>query len=366
MDQIKTKSIGKDFVDVGEYILEDTPRTRFAFKAQMHPRGIRGDIIRYKKDSDGNIEAVIPVDFRSLHNEEGVKITLSTEAICKLSERLKELQTLLKEEGVQPGTQEYSVVPSNALVINDSNKADAIRQLLDKDYGEEIWSALVDNNPDIATRLANSRLQENREKVLEIFDSMMKNDDVKESDWQVFFESNTWIFGYGLRYQILSVIQSQANYGGMNYTGSGQQRGDFLTATEAETKYTCLVEIKKPATNLLQKCQYRNSAWGISSELAGAVSQIQTNCAQWEISDSRSEANQEMLRDIFTVSPKGIVIVGNTKELNTFNKRSSFEHFRREIRNPEIITYDELYERARFIVTSQHEGNNEFEEDVPF
>ena len=71
MDQIKTKSIGKDFVDVGEYILEDTPRTRFAFKAQMHPRGIRGDIIRYKKDSDGNIEAVIPVDFRSLHNEEG-------------------------------------------------------------------------------------------------------------------------------------------------------------------------------------------------------------------------------------------------------------------------------------------------------
>jgi len=104
----------------------------------------------------------------------------------------------------------------------------------------------------------------------------------------------------------------------------------------------------------LQNTQYRNGAWGISNELAGAVSQIQVNCAQWEIYDSRFEQNRERLSNTITVSPKGIVVIGNTSELNCWNKQNSFERFRREIRNPEIITYDELYERTRFIV----EGSN--------
>ncbi len=47
-------------------------------------------------------------------------------------------------------------------------------------------------------------------------------------------------------------------------------------------------------------------------------------------------------------------MIGNTSELKCWNKQNSFERFRREIRNPEIITYDELYERTRFIV----EGSN--------
>ena len=37
---------------------------------------------------------------------------------------------------------------------------------------------------------------------------------------------------------------------------------------------------------------------------------------------------------------------------NNEEKYSSFELFRRNIQNPEIITFDELYERATYIVTS--------------
>jgi len=47
----------------------------------------------------------------------------------------------------------------------------------------------------------------------------------------------------------------------------------------------------------------------IHSELSGAVSQIQVNCAQWEKSGARTEHNREKL-EIYTVSPKGIVIIG--------------------------------------------------------
>lgn len=366
MDVITTQSRGNQFVEVDrEFILEDTPRTRTVFKAAMHPGGIRGDIIRYRKDPNGSYEELVPVNFNSLHPDEGVKITLPTEATKTLYETLKELETVLEEQGIHYGTRDFTLVDTNALVIDDRNKADIIRRLLDAHYGEDVWEQLSRSNPDIATRLANSKIQEDRIEILHRFEEMLQNEELSEGDWQDFFEANTWIFGYGLRYQILRVIQPQPNYGGAAVDGRGGQRGDFLTATEAETRYTCLVEIKKPNTHLLQREQYRNGAWGVSSELAGAVSQIQVNCAQWEISDARNEHNREQLPEINTVSPKGIVVIGKTSELDIWDKRNSFERFRQELRGPEILTYDELFERARFIVGEPGTMTIE-DEELPF
>ena len=124
---------------------------------------------------------------------------------------------------------------------------------------------------------------------------------------------------------------------------------------------------KKPSTALLQNNEYRNGAWAISSELSGAISQIQVNCAQWEISGSKSEENREKLGERITVSPKGIVIAGSTSELDSWSKRNSFERYRRELHNPEIITYDELFERAKFIVDGElYEQQTLNDDDIPF
>lgn len=296
----------------------------------------------------------------------GIEIELNTEAVTNLTQRIHELQALLDEEGVRPGIHRYRVTNANELVITDQNKARIIQRLLEANLGEEIWNQLVQGNPNIATRLANAKIQEDRLTVLHRFEEMLQDDALAESDWQDFFEENTWIFGYGLRYQILRVVQTQPNYGGAAVDRRGGQRGDFLTATEAETRFTCLVEIKKPNTPLLQSEQYRNGAWGASSELAGAVSQIQVNCAQWEITDARHEHNRERLPGIYTVSPKGIVVIGKTSELDIWDKRNSFERFRQELRSPEILTYDELYERARFIAEGPILQGEEADPELPF
>ena len=67
------------------------------------------------------------------------------------------------------------------------------------------------------------------------------------------------------------------------------------------------------------------------------------------------------------IHPKGIVIIGNTSQLNNWDKRNSFERFRRELSNPEVITYDELYERAKFIVGIPNTTEiEEEEEELPF
>lgn len=364
-EKITTKSRGYDFVDIPqEFILEETKRTRTVFKAEMHSGGVRGRIIRYRKNPNGSCEELTPVNFNELHPDEGIKIDLPTNALQILHKKVEELYKILERNGIRYGEREYVVTDSSALIITDANKAAVIRELFDKNLGEDIWRQFAAANPDIATRLAFSQIQLSRAKVLDQFKDMLANTRLTEGAWQNFFNDNKWIFGYGLRYQILNITSSQPHYGGSDITGRGGERGDYLTHTEGDTKFTCLVEIKRPDTLLLQSRPYRNGAWGISDDLGGAIAQVQANCAEWEISGSRSDQNRELLYDIHTVSPKGIVIIGRTSELSDRSKRNSFERYRRSLHNPEIITFDELYERAKFIVGESSAKTKPFE-DLP-
>lgn len=359
---ITTKSLGHDFLDIPqEFVLEDTKRTRTVFKAQMHSGGVRGRVIRYRKDADGSCKEIIPTNFNELHANDGVKIELPTEALHLLYQKITELYGLLESRGIRYGEREYVIADAASVIITDANKAQIITELLDKNLGEDVWSQFAAANPDIATRLALSQIQLSRSQVLVQFEKMLKDSSLTEGIWQKFFDENKWIFGYGLRYQILNITQSQPNYGGADITGRGGERGDYLTHTAGDAKFTCLVEIKRPDTPLMQPRAYRNGAYGVSDELAGATAQVQANCAEWEISGSRSDQNRDVLQDIYTASPKGIVIIGRTAQLNDRNRRNSFERYRRSLHNPEIITFDELYERAKFIV-----GESEVVEPDPF
>jgi len=238
----------------------------------------------------------------------------------------------------------------------DANRASVIRWLLDKNYPQETWKELLRTDPDLATRLSYARIQSERAKAIQQFllNLEARND---EQWWQRFFDSNLWIFGYGLDYRILRSVQSQPNYGGAGVSGQGTQRGDYLLKTLAVKRFTVLVEIKRPDAPLLGKREYRNGAWQLGEDLVGGVSQLQINSRQSEMDGSRTEANVEMLGDqsVSTVRPRGILVVGHTAQLDSISKRNTFELFRRNITSPEILTFDELYERAKFIVEQESE-----------
>lgn len=58
---------------------------------------------------------------------------------------------------------------------------------------------------------------------------------------------------------------------------------------------------------------------------------------------------------LFNYDPRAFLVVGSLSQFKTDTgineqKFRSFELFRRNTRRPEILTFDELYERARFIV----------------
>lgn len=338
-------------------------------------------LVHQRRKGNAEWEDVTAISLSTLKGGEGVRLDLNSKTTKKLYDQLTKLYALVSEEGVQFGEQEFTVAKADEIIKVTKDRKVLIERLLSENYGDEVWNELVSLNPDLATRLSLARLHANRIAALEIFQQNLADNNADESFWQKFFAANDWIFGYGLNYQFLHLLEQQPDYGGETYKGSGSQKGDYLMSTCANARFTVLVEIKTPGTPLLtydyktpRKVRNpRNDVWLLSSHLLGAISQIQVNARTWAIDSQRAENVRELEKGaaIYTVEPKGILVIGNTSELQANESIiSCFESYRRNISNPEIITFDELFERAKFIVQSKADGRRPLEEpnleDLPF
>jgi len=180
--------------------------------------------------------------------------------------------------------------------------------------------------------------------------------DWDEPKWQSFFSENTWIFGYGLDYRFLSILQKEAAVSNVDTDGKNTVNSDFLMGS---TDFTVLVELKRPDTLLFETSKNRSHSWRLSQYLVHAVSQILAQKAAWEIKSSQKnyDENGDPITQI-TSDPKAILIIGRKDEVEgnprDFEiKQKTFELYRRDSRNVEILTYDELYERAYYIVNQE-------------
>jgi hypothetical protein len=212
-----------------------------------------------------------------------------------------------------------------------------------------------------------------RKKQLQVFEALLADDPyfdalkskkncTDEGLWQQFFEKNPWIFGYGLNYLYLSTLTDkklEQVVQGFSVAGRGK-RVDALLRSKGAISSLCFVEIKTHRTNLLGGAAYRASCWPPHAELAGAVSQVQgtvvaaTDTIREKL-DIQDEDGFPTGEQAFNYAPKSYLVIGNLREFigpNGVNQDQlrSFELFRRNTTSPEIITFDELFERARFIV----------------
>lgn len=202
-----------------------------------------------------------------------------------------------------------------------------------------------------------------RKDSLKVFSEMLQNKETTENSWQKFFEANTWIFGYGLNFVFNAPLEGrklEQVVSGHNLANAGK-RVDALLSRRGIIEATCFVEIKKHTTMLISAKEYRPECFAVSEEVAGGVAQIQKTIQK----SVRSLYDRIELRDgdynptgnLYNYQPKGYLVVGSLSEFETDKginevKYSSFELFRRNLSNPEIITFDELFERAKFIVAT--------------
>jgi hypothetical protein len=142
-----------------------------------------------------------------------------------------------------------------------------------------------------------------------------------------------------------------------------------------------LVEIKRNDTALLQEASYRSGCWGVSDELSNAVTQTQKTVFDFTRDRFRDHLKDQFGNDagisVYAVEPRSFLVIGNLAQvLGNDDKVACFELYRRNIRAPEILTFDELYQRASCIVenisregslgTSSASAAQDETDDVPF
>jgi hypothetical protein len=218
-----------------------------------------------------------------------------------------------------------------------------------------------------------------RKKQLERFDKLLRDSDYfateregKQGDedvWQKFFEDNKWIFGYGLNFIFNSPLEDaklEQVVSGATKFESGK-RVDALLKTKGLISSLCFCEIKTHNTPLLKKVKqpYRGESWAISDEFSGAIAQVHRTVQKSlenikTKTESKNEQGELTGEQVFLYQPKSFLVIGTLNEFITEHginedKFSSFELYRQNTHRPEIITFDELYERARFIVDSEQQ-----------
>ena len=186
-----------------------------------------------------------------------------------------------------------------------------------------------------------------------------------EAVWQAFFEANQWIFGYGLNLIACESIDDgklERITAGANIFGGAGKRIDAIMRSKGLISSMLFCEIKTHDTELLAKNPYRAGVYQASKDLGGGVAQVQKT-----VSKAQQLISSQFLTRIYeedgtptdvelsTTRPRQVVVIGSLREF-THNgavnpeKISSFELYRTSIQDVEIITFDELYERACFIV----------------
>jgi len=357
MDKYTTTSTSFYSAKIDEpIVLYEKDNTRRIFLARINDartavgETVAGCIIHQRKKGKDTWEDVEKIPLSKLKGGEGVKLDLDSCQTKKLYDGLTKIYQVSKK-GVAIGKHQFAVAEIDEVIKVPKDRRDVIQKLIDQNYSEEVWQEIAKNDPDLATRLSLAELQQSRVEVLKEFENSLK-ENMDEEYWQGFFNKNQWIFGYGLKYKFLNLLEAQPTYGQSDYLGKGSQRGDFLLNTAAEVKFTVLVEIKKPTTPLVTNKKYRNGVYLLSDELTGAISQLQVNCQSWQKNSDNPENIKKLLpQKIFTINPKGIIVIGNMKDINGQEEKiKTFETFRNYIINPEVITFDELFERAKFIV----------------
>jgi len=276
-------------------------------------------------------------------------IPITDKGNAKLDDKFVQEIVLTKEQALKLIHEEPELLKE--LIDNQISKSDIVNLGFRKSQLEKYSEYIEDDD-----KFENARIN-------------LGDNKTTEDVWQAYFQKNTWVFGYGLNYIFNTPLDGkklEQVVKGNDVFDSGKRVDAFLK-TQGIISSLCFVEIKTHKKNLLQpvKDAYRAESWAISKELSGAIAQVQRTVqvslrnikTKTQVKTKHGEITGE---ELFLYEPKSYLIIGSLSEFEgehgiNEDKFSSFEMFRRNIKNPEIITFDELYSRAKYIVEANEE-----------
>jgi hypothetical protein len=363
---IRVSSTSRRTADIDPIILRETSMTRLIFRPVLldnpgNPNApMDGAFIYQRKTQSSGWTDHSDLTLSQLRAEEWVKIDLKAAGLLALFEGLDAYYSLVREHGVVSGTTEYIQAPrSQALRALIANEQDFHQALRDDELASALLGGLIawiagNERAVAAARLDGVSLDE-----LQQFDAVLglarlqrfcreleenaDNDD--EGYWQRTLNSNGWAIAQVYAVPIM-LIDQQVYVGGKRITNRSGNTADFLYENSI-TENVVLVEIKTPATPLLG-ARYRNNVINVSADLTGGHLQIMN--ARRSLIENFSELMSQEGSYRRPLSPKGLLIVGSTDQLQEQEQRASFEMFRNNQRDIDIVTLDELRQKIELMI----------------
>ena len=301
---------------------------------------------------------------QAIWNDDGNPLILSNYGLNRIIELCKILEKIKEQYNISDNYSKLklSLLDDDGIVdyLKKENSLDKIKNLIKND--DSILSSDI-----IAIGKRKNALQE-FEGLLNNFAEYEKvyrvkyNFNIKGEEhlWQHFFENNKWIFGIAIEMRCLVSVNGdklETVTTGFDHHTDGR-RADGYMRTKAEISQTVLIEIKTPSDSLLQEDKKHKGCWHASDKLSAGVTQAQKTCRDYlqsrkgDIKVEQKDDNGNSKNDfIYLPQPKSFLVIGRYIDFkNNDDKIQCFELYRENLHSPQIITYDELYERAKFIV----------------
>jgi len=166
-----------------------------------------------------------------------------------------------------------------------------------------------------------------------------------EEKCQNFFTDNHWILSNILSMPVV-LLGGKVYVGGKSIYNKGGKEADFLFKNKL-TKNVFIIEIKTPLKKIIDSNNpYRKpDIFSIGKEVTGGLVQVL---------DQKDNLQKEFYTlakggEFLSFNPRVVLIIGNLKSLNK-KQIKSFELFRSNIKDVDIITYDELLKRTNLIL----------------
>lgn len=343
--------------------------------------------VAFYKSRDSN-NYLPRLEFRKTNNNGVVKKPLKEDIIIKFSdsEEVKNFWILVNfldgfKELVDTGDfqKKYKAISFESYIHEFKNKTEQekVSELIQLTENTKL------SNDDLKTILKNHRkkavfgfycfLKEYDLKGKNPFDYYRENRCIiqkgEEVIWHHFLKENDWIIGLNVDIKFIRDLLLEQKIGDENSKGSGSPKVDFIGVSY----FTTLIELKTSKTKIFKEnktSSSRSNTWDFSTEFIEAYSQ--TLAQRTEINSGKNIIDESGLildtKKNRVLDPKSVLIIGNrniefphNRKLENEYKTDCFERLRRDIRNIEIITYDELFERAFHIVYDSKLPDNWFE-----
>lgn len=182
-------------------------------------------------------------------------------------------------------------------------------------------------------------------RMLELWDEHKDNAD--EEFWQSTLSHNAFLLSHLFSFPVI-LLEDKAYVGGKGIDNRGGNLVDYLV-TNHLTDNTALVEIKTPKTKLLSSQPYRGGVFSAFSDLVGAVMQVSNY--KHSLIEECGDLVRQSEEEFYAFNPRCLVVVGTFEdEITDQRRRKSFELFRSGLKDVEIVTYDEMFSKARHLL----------------